>query len=643
MIMQLIDKEHGSSEAPLLVRIVAVLMSFFQLYTGLFQFTAMNQRVTHVTFGLILIFLYYRIDGGKNKKISWDGYLVALISLGLGIYVLSTWFLKVGEIGNEPPLLELVLGTVFLLLCIDAARRTLGWVFPIISVLAIAYARFGEWLPDFLAHRNYSFDRIVSSMFVTTDGVFGMLAGISATYIFLFILFGAMLREAGGGEFFINLSFSLFGHVRGGPAKIAVVASSLFGMLSGSGTANVAGTGQITIPLMKRIGYQPHFAGAVEAVSSAGGLLVPPVMGSAVFIIMEVLGVNYVAIMTAAALPAALYYIGLFMMIDIEAQKMGMAGLSRDELPPIKAILKKGWFFFIPIAVLVFFMVYLKTSVARAAFWATVSIPLCTLLGGRDSTMNLRDILRGLEKGALTALPVVAILTLAGVVLGMITLTGLGLLMSSLLIQASGGNLIILLFLTMVASIILGMGVPPVASYIVLAILVVPALIQLGVLPLAAHLFVFYFACIAGITPPMAPDAFVAAGIADAPMMRTAMTACRLALVVFIIPFMFVYNNSLLLIGTPLEILEVCLTSLIGVLGLAHAIQGYVRGKLSIVLRFILFAGSCLLIYPGWQTDLIGFIAVSFVFLVRAPDMCRQCTIGLFQRIITTKTTDGMK
>jgi TRAP transporter 4TM/12TM fusion protein len=334
--------------------------------------------------------------------------------------------------------------------------------------------------------------------------------------------------------------------------------------------------------------------------------------------------------MQAAVLPAALYYIGLFMMIDIEAQKMGMVGLSRKELPSIKETLKEGWFFFLPIFVLIFFLIYSKVSVTRAAFWATVCIPLCTLLGGQGKAMGIKDILKGLEKGALTALPVVAILTLAGVVLGMMTLTGLGLLMSSLLIQASGGNLFFLLLLTMVASLILGMGVPPVASYIVLAILVVPALIQLGVFPLAAHLFVFYFGCIAGITPPMAPDAFVAAGIAEASMMRTAFSACRLALVVFIVPYMFVYNNSLLLIGNPLEVLEVCVTSLIGVLGLSYAIQNYMRGKLPILLRLTLFAGSCALIYPGWRTDLFGILALGSVFMIRAPDLCRRYTIDLF-------------
>ena len=617
---------------PILIRVIAVAMSLYQLYTGLFQLTAMNQRVTHVTFGLVLIFLYYGFDQRKKTQIAWHGYLMAIVALGMGTYVLTTWFTKVGACGMRPPWHELALGTVFLLFCIEAARRTLGWIFPIIALVSMIYARFGEVLPGILAHRNYAFDRIVGNMFITTDGVFGMLAGISATYIFLFILFGAMLRAAGGGEFFINLSFSLFGHVRGGPAKIAVVASSLFGMLSGSGTANVAGTGQITIPLMKRSGYKPHFAAAVETVSSAGGLLMPPIMGSAVFIIMEVLGVNYVTIMKAAGLTAVLYYVGLFLMIDIEAQKMGMKGLPKEELPSLRKTFQEGWYFIIPIFVLIFFLVYSKVSVTRAAFWATISIPLCSLLGGKARRMTLRQILEGLESGALTALPVVAILSLGGVVLGMITLTGLGLMMSSLLIKMSGGNLLILLVLTMIASIILGMGVPPVAAYIVLAILVVPALIKLGVYPLAAHLFVFYFATIAGITPPMAPDAFVAAGIAEAPMMRTAFTACRLALVIFIIPYMFVYNNALLLIGSLGQIIQVGVTAFFGVTAIACAAQNYLGGRLPILLRIILFISGGCLIYPGLKSDLIGLVVLAVVFAVRVPDTLRRYTIGLLGR-----------
>jgi TRAP transporter 4TM/12TM fusion protein len=615
---------------PMLIRVLAVSMSLYQLFTGLFQLTAMNQRVTHVTFALVLIFLYYGFDQKKKQQISWHGYLLAAVALGLGAYVLCTWFTKVGACGMAPPWYELALGTIFLLLCIEASRRTLGWVFPIIAVTSMIYARFGEMLPGILAHKNYAFERIVGNMFITTDGVFGMLAGISATYIFLFILFGSMLRAAGGGEFFINISFALFGHVRGGPAKIAVVASSLFGMLSGSGTANVAGTGQITIPLMKRSGYKPHFAGAVEAVSSAGGLLMPPIMGSAVFIIMEVLGVGYLTIMKAAGLSAILYYTGLFLMIDIEAQKMGMRGLPKEELPSVRKTFKEGWYFIIPIFVLIFFLMYSKVSVTRAAFWATISIPLCSLLAGKERRMTLPKILEGLESGALTALPVIAILSLGGVVLGMITLTGLGLMMSSLLIKMSGGNLLILLFLTMIASIILGMGVPPVAAYIVLAILVVPALIKMGVYPMAAHLFVFYFSTVAGITPPMAPDAFVAAGIAEAPMMRTAVTACRLAIVIFIIPFMFVYNNALLLIGSPVQIIQVCVTSFLGVLAIACAVQNYLGGKLPVLLRLALLVIGLLLIDPGWKSDLIGIPVLALIFAVRIPNTLRRFTIGLF-------------
>jgi len=622
----------SAQRTPWLVRTLAIAMSLFQLYTGLFQLTAMNQRVTHVTLALVLIFLVYGFDQKKKTRIAWHGYLLAGVALLMGIYVLANWFKKIGAIGMSPPWYELVMGTVFILFCIEAARRTLGWIFPIIAVVAMVYARFGEMLPGFLAHRNYSFERIVSNMFITTDGVFGMLAGISATYIFLFILFGALLRAAGGGEFFINLSFALFGHVRGGPAKIAVVASSLFGMLSGSGTANVAGTGQITIPLMKRSGYKPHFAGAVETVSSAGGLLMPPIMGSAVFIIMEVLGVNYVTIMKAGGLAAILYYVGLFLMIDIEAQKLNMAGMPRDELPSLKQTLKEGWFFFIPIFVLIFFLVYSKVSVTRAAFWGTISIPLCSQLAGSGRRMSIRQFFDGLEQGALTALPVVAILSLGGVVLGMITLTGLGLMMSGLLIKMSGGHLLTLLILTMIASIILGMGVPPVAAYIVLSILVVPALIKLGVYPLAAHLFVFYFATIAGITPPMAPDAFVAAGIADAPMMRTAFTACRLALVIFIVPYMFVYNNALLLIGSPGQIVQVCITSFFGVLALACAAQNYLGGRLSIGLRLLLFAAGGALIYPGLYSDLAGLAVVAILLFVRVPELVRRFTIDLFHR-----------
>jgi TRAP transporter 4TM/12TM fusion protein len=620
------------STTPMLVRIIAVVMSIFQLVTGVYQFTAMNQRVIHVTFALVLIYLYYDIRLKKRKSITWDGYLLALVVFFLGVYVFFAWFARITDMGMEPPLHELICGGVFIILLIEAARRSLGMAFPLVSIGALIYGRFGEMLPGILAHKDYPWDRLISSLFITTDGVFGMLAGLSATYVFLFILFGSVLRVSGGGEFFINLSYSLIGNFRGGPAKIAVIASSLFGMISGSGTANVASIGQITIPLMKRTGMTAVFAGAVETVSSAGGLLMPPIMGSAVFIIMEILGVTYVTIMKAAILSAVLYYTGIFMMIDIEAQKKGMVGIPRSELPDFWKTLKEGWFYFIPVYLLVHFLAISQFSLTKAIFWSVFSIPLCTFFGGRKKAMTIKKILQGLEEGALTALPVVAVLTLAGVVLGVVTLTGLGLMMSSLLIKLSGGELMPLLVMTMVASLILGMGVPPVAAYVVLAILVVPALIELGVYPLAAHLFVFYFSIIAGITPPMAPDAYVAAGIAEGPMMKTALQACRLAITIFIIPYVFVYNNALLLVGSLGEIIEVCITATLGVSALAFAVQGYMNGPLKWYERICMLAAALLLITPGWITDVMGAILYAIFFTIRYPHHARRFTIGLFEK-----------
>ena len=615
-----------------LIRFIAVGMSLFQLYTGYFQFTAMNQRVPHVVLGFILIFLVYPYGKkGRKDKLSIDSIVAASILLICGVYILFTWFTKMGAMGLEPPLYELIMGGIFIIILIEGTRRALGWAFPCVAVLVLLYARFGEIMPGPFAHKDYGLERIISSMFITTDGIFGMLAGISATFIFLFILFGAMLREAGGGEFFLDLAYGICGRFRGGPAKIAVVASSLFGMLSGSGPANVAGTGQITIPLMKRTGYPPYFAGAVETVSSAGGLLMPPIMGSAVFIIMEILGVNYMVIIKASILMAVLYYLGLFLMIDIEAQKLGLVGLTKEEIPPLKKTLKEGWHFFIPLLVLIYFLGFEKSSVTRAVLWANISIPFVAMLR-KKTRMSLSQILTGLEKGAITAAPVVAILSLGGIVVGMITLTGLGLMMSSIMIELAHGNLFFLLLLTMAASIVLGMGVPPVAAYIILAILVVPALIKMGVYPLAAHLFVFYFGVIAGITPPMAPDAFIAAGIADSPMMKTALTACRLAMVIFILPYIFVYNNALLLVGNFGEILLVCVTAFFGVLALACAAQNFMGGKLPIHLRLLLFLGGGCLIYPGWISDIAGMIIVFGLLYIRVPDQLKRFTIGLFKR-----------
>ncbi len=596
-----------------LTRWLAIGLSLFQLYTGIFQLSAMNQRVPHVCVGVVLIFLIYPFrKAGRRHQAGVTSLLIAATVALIGVYVLLNWFRKVGVAGEALPVHELIMGALLIVLLIEAARRAVGWAFPLVAIGILIYAHFGEFLPDLIAHKNYAWERIIGSMFITTDGIFGMLAGISATFIYLFILFGALLREAGGGDFFINLAYGLLGHVRGGPAKVAVVASSLFGMLSGSGTANVAGTGQITIPLMKKTGYSPTFAGAVETVASAGGLLMPPIMGSAVFIIMQNLGVSYFTIIKAASLTAVLYYLGLFIMIDLEAQKIGLQGIPREEIVPLRKTLKDGWHFLIPLAVLIYFIVFAKVSVTRAAFWSCISIPLTTMIRpGRR--MTVRQMLKGLESGAYTALPVIVILALAGIVVGMVTLTGLGLMMSSLLIELAHGNLFVLLVLTMVASIILGMGVPPVAAYILLAILVVPALVRMGVYPLAAHLFVFYFSIVAGITPPMAPDAFIAAGISGAPMMKTALTACRLAIVIFILPYIFIYNNALLFMGPWVRIVWSALCALVAVYVLAGCVQNFLGGRLPVLVRLILFISCLALVLPHLYANIVGGLAAGII------------------------------
>jgi len=453
---------------------------------------------------------------------------------------------------------------------------------------------------------------------MTTEGIYGALTGISSTFIFLFVLFGTFMQESGAGNFFFGLASSLFGHVRGGPAKIAVVASSMFGMVSGSAMANVSATGQITIPMMKKAGYRPHFAAAVESASSVGGQFMPPVMGGSVFLMMEILGVSYGYICKSALLSALLYYIGIFLIVDFEALKYNLKGQPKHLSPKLQDVLKEGFHFIIPVAILVYLLMYVHVTESRAAFWAVVSVPVVAFF--RKSTrMSLPQIIRALERGAINFLPIAGVVVACNILVGMITLTGLGLQISSILIEVSGESLLVLLLLTMVASLILGLGLPIIVSYLVLAILVAPALVQMGVEPIAAHLFIFFFALVSDLTPPVAPGAFVAAGIAGAPMMRTAWMACRLGLVVYLLPYMFVYNNALLLKGNVQSILLSVVTALIGVYALACGIQGYLFRETKIYERILCFAAAVTLIKPGWITDIIGVGLLGFVLCAQRP------------------------
>jgi TRAP transporter 4TM/12TM fusion protein len=595
---------------------IAVCFSLFQVITGYFPLIAMYQRLIHVIFGFSLIFLLFPLSSKQRRdRLSWDGYLLVGLLLYISLYVVMNFVARADQVGLEPPLYELILGGLLIFLTLEASRRTTGWSLAIFCAGSLIYARFGEWLPDVLGHPNYSLERIISGLFMTTEGIYGALTGIASTFIFLFVLFGTFMQESGAGSFFFGLASSLFGHVRGGPAKIAVVASSLFGMISGSAMANVSAVGQITIPMMKRAGYKPHFAAAVESASGVGGQFMPPVMGGSVFLMMEILGVSYYAICKAAVLSAILYYVAIFFIVDFEAVKHNLKGQPKAECPKFREVFKQGFHFIIPPAVLVYLLIYANVTESRAAFWAVISVPLASLL--RKSTrMSPRKILRALERGALGFLPIAGVVVACNILVGMITLTGLGLQISSILIELSGNSLFWLLFLTMIASLILGLGLPIIVSYLVLAVLVAPALTQMGVDPMAAHLFIFFFALVSDLTPPVAPGAFVAAGIAGADMMRTAWMACRLGLVVYILPYMFVYNNALMLKGDLDDIILSAVTAFIGVYALACGIQGYMFRPAKFFERILFFVAALALIKPGWISDLVGLaIFIGLIFL----------------------------
>lgn len=619
--------KEGRTAFSWIITIFAILFSLFQLYTVIRPIPTMYLRTIHVWFAFTLIFFTYPLWGKKKQeRFSVIGVVALLLMSAITLYILLEYTRQADMIGLPPPPLEMVLGIALIVLTIDVGRRTIGWPFTTITILTILYALFGKYLPWLLGHTDFSLARIVGSMFLTMNGIYGSLVGVSATYIYLFILFGAFLKVFGAGDFFINLAFGLTGNMRGGPAKTAVVASSLFGMISGSGMANVASVGQITIPLMKKSGYPPYFAGAVETASSTGGLIMPPIMGMSVFIMMEILGIPFIAIIKSAILIALLYYITVFRVIDIEAFRRNLKVIPKSELPDLKKTLKEGWPFVIPPLVLIFLLAVMGTSVQRAAFWSVITVPICSLLT-RSTRGRWRQIPEALANGAISALPIVAVVSLAGIAMGMISLTGLGLKITSIIVGLGGSHLFAILVLGMVACLILGMGLPAVAAYIITEVLVAPALVGLGVQPFVANMFIFYFSCFAGVTPPMAPFAFVAAGISGASMMRTAMTAFRLVLPTFLVAYAFVYNPALLLMGSVWQVMFSVVTALLSVFAMSSALGGLMVIRLHLPYRLLMGAIGVVLLVPSIYLRLLGIGAfVAFYLLLSAIGRRRKIT-----------------
>jgi TRAP transporter 4TM/12TM fusion protein len=611
-ILKKVDKESTfrklSGISYQIVYWIAVGWSIFQLYTAMFgMLAAQLQRSIHLSFAFALLFLLYPFRSSSTaNKLKWTDFLFAAFAGFIGLY-LTFNYTRLMEAGGEYLPLDYAVGACGTLLTLEAARRVVGTPIVVIAGSFLLYAYFGPYFPGFLAHRGYSIQRIVSHMYFTTEGILGIPLGVSATFIFLFILFGAFLEKTGIGKLFIDIANAIAGWASGGPAKVAVITSALEGTVSGSSVANTVGSGSFTIPMMKKLGYRPEFAGAVEAAASTGGQIMPPIMGAAAFLMAEFIGMPYIEIAKAAAIPACLYFLGILIEVHFEAKRCNLRGLNRDELPRFLTVLKERGQLFVPLIAII----YVLTEGFTPTYAALTGLGLSVLAGAlrKDTRMGFWDIINALEAGARGALGVAIACATAGIIVGVVTLTGLGLKFANGLIDLAGGNMFFTLFFTMIASLILGMGAPTTANYVITSTMAAPALVQLGVPMLAAHMFVFYFGIIADITPPVALAAYAGAGIAKADPFKTGVIASKLAVGAFIVPYIFVYSPAMLLIGTtPLGLVQNLITACGGMLGVGAAMIGFCLAPMNWGERVLFAAAGLMLIDPGTLTDILGIL-----------------------------------
>jgi len=582
--------------------IIAIAMSTFHVFTAVSSIPSMEQRCIHVGFALTLTFMQSIIDG-KNKLYRAISFIFIVGVLVSTAYVFDQWHDMIMRIAF-PDKLDIYMGCVITIALLEAARRKLGWALPFLAILFILYALYGRYLPASIGHRGYSLKRVMSVLYMELSGIYGQVAGISATYIFLFVLFGAFLENSGAGKFFIDLSTATVGKFSGGSAKVTTVSSCLFGMVSGSAVANVMTVGPLTIPMMEQSGYSKRFSGAITSVAGTGGQFMPPIMGAAAFIIAETLGIPYMNVAKAAFIPGVLYYLAIIFIIDLRSSKLHMKGL--DEVPDWKVVLKKDFYLSIPVLLLVYFLAVIRWSPIKSGFWAIVAMIAVSWLR-KDTRMGPKKILQAFEAGAYGSLDVAIVCALAGIMIGMLSVTGLGLKFSNLLLALSGGKLPVLLALTMVAALILGMGMTTTSVYIILSVLVAPALIKMNVTPLAAHLFVFYFGILSAITPPIATASYAAASVAKDDPMKLGWVAWKIGLSGYILPFMFISSPELLMEGSWPAIILATISGAIGIFALSVAIEGYYRGEVNVILRVLLLAAAFCLLYSGLITDFVGY------------------------------------
>jgi TRAP transporter 4TM/12TM fusion protein len=598
-----------SGSAGLIVGAVAVAMSAYHLYARLTIYAPDQQALLFITlaFSLVLSFLLWPVRKDSTPdRIPWSDLGLAALSLGCIGYMFVRYDYIVNRFPTAHPLepADMVVGIVGVVLVLEATRRTIGAALPIVALLFIVYGLAGNWFGGFLHHRGLSLEIAVDQTWFTTEGVFGSPLAVAGTYVILFIIFGTFLERSGAGQFFMNFANAIAGGARGGPGKVAVVSSSLFGTISGSAVANVMVDGWLTIPMMKKTGFKPEAAAAIEAVASTGGQIMPPIMGAAAFVMAEFLGASYTSVMIAAAIPALFYYGALFAAIHFNAVRSGLRGLPREELPILRQIMVKQAHLFLPVIVLLalLLMGFTPTYGAIMATGALIAISWVR----PETGLRPKAWIEALAEGAMHTVPVAMACAAAGIVIGIVLQTGLALRFSSFLIEFTYGQLPLALIITMIAAVILGMGMPTTPAYIMQAALLVPAIIKLGVSPMAAHMFAFYFSCLSAVTPPVALAVYAAASIGGASLWGAGLQAVKFAAAGFIVPFFFVYNPSLLFSGTWGEILWAVATGMIGVVALAAGLEGYLLRKANWVERVMFLVAALLLIHPGGLTSTIG-------------------------------------
>ena len=614
-------------------KIIFIVTSCLYLYTaGFGSMDEMIQRCVLILVAGFAVFLTKPITFGKDKRrntltrtLDW---VFALAMVATCVYIMVVWPDR-SVSTRAKPMADSVIGTIMIAVLLLATYKTTGWPLVITCVVFLIYALVGPYMPGFLGHKGYTWTRIAETMYVSTQSIFGVPAGIAATYIVCFVIFGSFLETFGAGQWFVDIAFAGAGRFRGGPAKTAIASSALMGMISGSPAANVVTTGTFTIPLMKRMGFKPHTAGAVEAVASTGGMFTPPIMGAAAFMMAEFLGVNYSTVAGSAIIPAVLYYLSALLVVDSIAVKEHLLGLPSKELPSVRKVMRERGLMGLPI-VFIIVVILIGWSPMKAAFYATVLTFLLSLLS-KETRPDVKRFFEALESGTKSVTSITISCAAAGIIVGILQLTGLATRMSVQLVNLSGGNIYVAAVLTAFITIILGCGMPPTPTYVILATCLVRPLTEMGASPLAAHMFIFMFACVGALTPPVAITAYTAAAIAKSNPNKTGFASFRMGIVAYIIPFIFLLNPAILLEGDTVEVILAAATAILGVFCLTGAIEGYMFRYWSIVSRVLLGAASLMMMIPGTVTDLIGIalVAIAFVldkliFKPRSPEPVTQ-------------------